>query len=90
MSSIFFGRGSRLSNPVVEVGILIWVVVRKGRERGRGISVDRLAVKPPKARRLGASSYQEPDRHRDKPEMKMPTPNGRWHGHETSSNGMQL
>ena len=81
----FFGRGSRLSDSLAEVGIVIFAVVRKGRKRrDRGTFVDWLAVKPPKARRLGPSSYQEPDRHHDEPEMKVPTPNGRWHGHETS------
>jgi hypothetical protein len=58
----------------------------KGRERGdKGTFVDWLAIEPPKACHLGASSDQKPDRHGNKPEMKMPTPNGGWHGDKTSS-----
>jgi hypothetical protein len=53
--------------------MLILAVVRKGRKRrGREISFERLPVKVSKARRLGASSYQEPDWHRDKPKIRCP------------------
>jgi hypothetical protein len=78
----FFRRESRFSDSLVEVGIVVFAVVRKGRWRDRETVLDWLAVKTPKARRLGPSSYQKPDWHHDEPEMKMPTPNGRWHGHE--------
>jgi hypothetical protein len=89
MSTILlFGHGSRLSDSIVQIVIVVFAVVRKGRKRRDG--GDRLAVKPPEARHLRPSTYQEPDWHYDKPEMKVPTPNGRWHGHESSSYGMQL
>src|SRR5438105_3859306 len=81
-----FGHRLRLCDSLGQVGMVVFEVVRKGRKRADiRTFVDWLAVKPPKPCRLGASSYQEPDRHCDKAEMKMPTPNGRWHGYETSS-----
>jgi hypothetical protein len=65
---------------------LVFKIVRKRRKRADITTfVGRLAVKPPEPCRLGASSHQETDWHYDEPEMKMPTPNGRWHGSETSS-----
>src|SRR5438067_2263775 len=80
----FFGRESRASDSVGHL-ILLFKVLRERRKRGDTTFVRWLAVKPPKPCRLGASSYQETDWHYNKPEMKMPTPNGRWHGYETSS-----
>jgi hypothetical protein len=82
ISVIYFLRpvGSTFSGCTDELGIVVIAVVRKGRERrNRGTFVERLAVKTPKTRRFGASSYKKPNRYHDKPEMKMPGPDGRWH-----------
>src|SRR6185437_238 len=81
----FFGRVSHLLDFPGQFGIAAFEMSRKRRKRGGKVTfVDWPTVKSPKPHRLGASSYQQPDRHHDKPEMKMPTPNGRWHGDDLS------
>jgi hypothetical protein len=93
ISVIYFFRkvGSRFSDSVDEIGVVVIAVVQKGRERRNGRTfVERLAVKTPKTRRFGASSYKKPNRYHDKPEMKMPGPNGRWHSLVTSSSRMRF
>jgi len=73
----FLGGRARFFDSLHHFGIVLFNIVRKGRKRaGNSSFVNRLAVKPQKPRRLSTSSYQEPDRHRDKTEMKMSTPNG--------------
>lgn len=80
-----FGAGSRLSDSLGQMGIVVFGVLRKGRKRcDLGTLVDWVTVQPTKPCRLGASSDKQADRHYDKAEMQMPTPNGRWHGCETS------
>jgi len=78
----FLGGRARFFDALHYFGIVLFNVARKGRKRADNcIFVNRLAVKAPKPCRLGTSTYQEPDRHRHKTEMKMPAPNGGWHGH---------